>query len=1035
MTVLPTRRAWMVTIFVAAALISSSSVGFAQSVLPQFHHSSWNAEEGIGAIYDIRQAADGFLWLQTSTGVFRFDGVRFQTAAEVTHEDTESVKLDAVLPSAFGGEWFTTRTAGLLLWKDGNFTSFPETHCTGRIVEAPDHTLWVASRAGLFHVQNAECKPVGRERGYPGGEPAGLMVDREGTVWVKMWSGPLLSLAPGQPSFVPSQFGLGLTQYFAFLHEAPNGEIWLSDDYGLRQVRGKLGSPTSFREAGAAHHKGERFGDFDFAADGSIWISTDQGLRWAPRPEQWRTSQEMESSPGENFTVGNGLSSDTVWTVLVDREGNTWVGTDSGLEQLRRVAVNTPRLPASQEHEYAIASGDQGSVWTGSLSLPLTHLFANGEFKSFPLINQITSLKRARDGTVWVAGQGDFRLGRSSGDVFTQVHYPREEQQAVISLAVDRNRGLWISLRQVGVYHLINGTWSNEDGSIGKERTNLGAMTDDASGNVWFAYSNNLVRWDGNQYTHFSSPESQGNIAVSTIAVRGDHVWLAGDGGVQMYSSGKFELLHCKDKRLPGRVSGVVETTNGDLWMNGPSGITHIAADQIAKWIRDPAFLLAADRLNQLDGLPGLSGEEVPTPSVVQSLDRLLWFATTKGIAWLDPETLDNYRNHMPPPVVISSVSSNGNIYSTQGVTQLPPHTRNLEIDYTALSMAVPQRVSFRYKLDEIDEAWQDAGTRRQAFYSDLPPGRYHFRVAASNNDGVWNDAGATLLFTVTPAFYQTWWFRTLLAIAAAIVIWLLVRLRIRLVLRELQGRLAERLEERERIARELHDTLLQGLFGLMLRLQFSLDQLAEDNPVRVDITRALNQSDSMMQEGRERIKHLRGGHMEGVGLAQALELFGQELQSISPVQFHVEVEGSAHPIDAYIHEEILLIGREALTNAFRHSGASAIAVEITYRFSALQLRVHDNGCGVDKAVLAAGGRENHWGLTNMRERARKMHGTLRVEVPSKGGTTVELRVPASVVYKTDGSFRRRLWSGFRKTPDTKSTSPNVQAGRNDDLA
>jgi signal transduction histidine kinase/ligand-binding sensor domain-containing protein len=1034
MTAPPPTRAWRVLILIAAAFTLCNSRGFAQSALPQFHHTSWNAEEGIGAIYDIRQADDGFLWLQTSTGVFRFDGVRFQAAAEVTHEDTQSAKLDAVLPSAFGGEWFTTRTAGLLLWKDSKFTSFPETHCTGRIVEAPDHSLWVASRAGLFHVQNAECKQVGRERGYPGGEPAGLMVDREGTVWVKMWSGPLLSLAPGQSSFVPSQFGLGVTQYFAFLHEAPNGEIWLSDDYGLRQVRGKPGSPTVFREAGLAHHKGERFGDFDFAADGSIWVSSDQGLRWAPRPDQWRTSQEMKKSPGESFTAGDGLSSDTVWTVLLDREGNTWVGTDSGLEQLRRVAVNTPKLPASQEHEYAIAPGDQGSVWTGSLSLPLTHLFADGKFKSFPLINQITNLKRDRDGTVWVAGQGDFRLGRSSGEAFTQVHYPREEQQAVISLAVDRNHGVWISLRQMGIYHFTDGTWSNEDGHIGKERTNLGAMTDDESGNVWFAYSNNLVRWDGTQYTHFSSPEGQGNIAVSAIAVHGDHVWLAGAGGVQLYTSGKFELLHCKDKRLPGRVSGIVETTNGDLWMNGPSGITHIAADQIAKWVRDPTFVLAADRLNQLDGLPGLSGEEVPTPSVVQSPEGLLWFATTKGIAWLDPVTLDSYRNHLPPPVVVSSVSANGNIYSTTGVAQLPPHTRNLEIDYTALSMAVPQRVSFRYKLDEVDEAWQDAGTRRQAYYSDLPPGRYHFHVTASNNDGVWNDAGATLLFTVAPAFYQTWWFRTFMAIAAAVVIWLLVRLRIRLVLRELQGRLAERLEERERIARELHDTLLQGLFGLMLRLQFSLDQLAEGNPVRVDITRALNQSDSMMQEGRERIKHLRASHIEGISLAQSLELFGQELQSISPVQFHVEVEGQAHPITAYIHEDILLIGREALTNAFRHSGASAISVEITYRFSALQLRVHDNGRGVDKSVLAAGGREDHWGLPNMRERARKMHAILHIEGRNKGGTTVELRVPASVVYKADGSFRQRFWSGFRKAPVAKSTSSNVQADRNDDL-
>lgn len=996
-------------LLLAIALVCPSLLSTAQSALPQFHHTSWSAEEGIGAIYDIRQSTDGFLWLQTSTGVFRFDGVRFETAADVTRDDAQSTKLDAVLPSVFGGEWFTTRSSGLVLWKEGRFIRFPESHCTGRIVEAPDGSLWVASRSGLFHVENSQCKAIGREAGYPGGEPAGLMVDREGTVWVKTWAGQMLYLAAGQSTFVESRFGAGITRYFAFLHEAPDGSIWLSDDYGLRQIRGAPGSPTLFRELGVAHHKGERLGDFDFAADGSLWIVTDLGLRWAPRPEQWHTSQEMEQTPGRNFTSVDGLSSNTVWTVLVDREGNAWVGTDAGLEQIRRVAFHTAALTATQEHEFAIAAGEDGSVWTGSLSLPLTHLQANGSVETFRVINQVTSLKRDRDGTIWAAGQEDFRLGRSTGGPFLPVHYPREQQQPVISLAVDRNRGVWISLRQLGVYHLIGDTWTNEDDRIGKEPTNLGAMTDDDEGNVWFAFGNHLVRWDGTSFVRYDALEPEGNIAVSTLSAHGNHVWLGGTGGVELFVDGHFHALHCVDKRLPGRVSGVVETQSGDLWVNGPSGITHVEAGQLATWMRNPGYAVEASRLNQLDGLPGLAGEELPAPSVIQAPNGLLWFATTKGIAWLNPMTMESFRNHLPPPVTISSVSANERSFTNLNALRLQPHTRNVEIDYTALSLAVPQRVHFRYRLDEVDEAWQDAGTRRQAYYSDLPPGRYHFHVVAANNDGVWNDTGATLFFSVAPAFYQTWWFRTLVGLLLAGLVWLLVRLRIRLALRELQGRLSERLEERERIARELHDTLLQGLFGLMLRLQFSMDQLEEESPVRADITHALNQSDAMMQEGRERIRLLRTSHTEGASLAEALELFGHELQSISPVQFQVEIEGSPRPLESYMHEEIVLIGREALTNAFRHSGATIIGVEIAYRLRALHLRVHDNGCGVEKSVLAAGRRDNHWGLPSMRERARKIHASISIELRHRDGTQVELRVPAAVVYQHSGSLRHRL--------------------------
>ena len=1007
-------KGWLKLLFLAICMTLPLVQSVCQTTallqhFPQFHHTLWSADSGIGAVYDIQQAGDGFLWLQTSTGVFRFDGVRFQTVAELLNDPAQSRKIEAALPSHSRGVWFTTQASGLLLWRDGRLQALPDEHCTGIIAEAQDGSLWVASKVGLFHVHGSSCDKVGAEMAYPGGEPAGIMMDHEGTLWVKTWTGDLLSLPPGGPKFLLSPYGQGATRFAAFLHEAPDRSVWLSDDYGMRQVRGAWGGPFVPRAAGAPHKKSERFQDFDVDDKGAVWLITDKGLRLTEHIEQWQTPQQMEQEPGENFTVGQNLSSDTIWADLIDHEGNVWLGTDAGLEQLRRVALYTPKLAYSQEHELAVAPGEKSSIWTGSLSLPLTHLEANGTSKTFPAIGQITCLRRDRNGVIWVASEGSSHLQKSLGEGFEPVHYPHENAQAVVSLAVDRNNELWIALRQLGIFHLSHGKWINEDAAIGKEPTTLGAMTDDQSGNVWIAYENRLVRWDGSRYANFALPGGSLGISASTIMVSHDHVWLAGDDGVGLYARGQFHLLHGQDGKLLSRVTGILEAADGDLWMNGPSGVNHVASAEISKWVSDPALLVAANHFDQLDGLPGFSGEIVPTPSLIQSPDGWIWFATTKGIAGLDPSKLAGYRNNVPPPVVITSILSDGKSYQNFGDIRLPAHTRSLQIDYTALSFSIPERVNFRYKLDGVDEVWEDAGTRRQAYYNGLAPGRHRFHVIASNNDGVWNEAGATLLFTVAPAFYQTWWFRLLLATAAALLAWFLIRLRIRILLRELQGRLTVRVEERERIARELHDTLLQGLFGLILRLQFSMDQLPDGHPVRADMVKALGQSELIMKEGRERIRDLRASPSQLPSLGDALEHFGHELQSILPVQFEVSVEGLPRAIDPYVYEEILLIGREALTNAFRHAEASAIGVDLAYRLSGLQLRVHDNGRGVNRSVLESGGKKDHWGLPNMRERAKKMHATFHMELLSKGGTQVELRVPAAIAYRSHKTIKHRL--------------------------
>jgi hypothetical protein len=373
----------------------------------------------------------------------------------------------------------------------------------------------------------------------------------------------------------------------------------------------------------------------------------------------------------------------------------------------------------------------------------------------------------------------------------------------------------------------------------------------DDAGNVWFGFSNNLVRWDGSAYLRFSFPDGTRGVSESTMSVRGDHVWLGGTGGVELFTQGHFHLLRWKDQDLPGRVSGVVETEIGELWVNGSSGVTHVSAGELARWLLNPTSAISAQRLDALDGLPGFSAERIPEPSVAESREGRLWFATTKGIAWLDPANLHRNRNRLPPPVVVSSISSSGKTYVGANDLALAAHAEKLEIDYTALSLAIPERVLFRYKLDGVDSEWQDVGTRRQAFYTSLPPGRYRFHVIACNNDGVWNEEGAALGFSILPAFYQTNWFLLLCVGAFGCLVWAAYRWRIRQLAGRLDSQFEARLAERTRIAQDLHDTLLQGLLSASMQLHVADERLPAESPAKPLVGRVLNLMGQVINDGK----------------------------------------------------------------------------------------------------------------------------------------------------------------------------------------
>jgi signal transduction histidine kinase len=360
--------------------------------------------------------------------------------------------------------------------------------------------------------------------------------------------------------------------------------------------------------------------------------------------------------------------------------------------------------------------------------------------------------------------------------------------------------------------------------------------------------------------------------------------------------------------------------------------------------------------------------------------------------------------------VTIWSVTAGDRSYPlTSAPLQLPVHTSKLQIEYTAGSLTLPERVHFRYKLDGADNEWQDAGGRREVFYTNLAPGEYSFHVTASNNDGVWNPVAASLNFTISPAFYQTTWFRVLCGFLCLILLWRLYDFRVAQIRAKVRSRLEERLAERERIARDLHDTLLQGVEGLVLRFQAVANRISRREPVGELLERALERADQVLEEGRDRVLNLREGAGAVGELAQALAAAGEQLALIYPAEFRGSVEGVPCDLHPIAREELLFIGREALSNAFRHAGAGVIEAEVSYGESTLKMRIRDDGRGIDPKVLKSG-RPGHWGLPGMRERARNIRGTLEVWSRPGAGTEIELSLRAELAYRSGRRVTQRNW-------------------------
>jgi signal transduction histidine kinase/ligand-binding sensor domain-containing protein len=980
----------------------------------ELHHTAWGPGQGapLGGAMALAQSSDGYLWIAGPSGLFRFDGIEFERVDLPHDPKLSSLSISAVFAPRGGGLWVGFTFGGVALLKGGRWQVFSGTEgvpsgSPWQFAETPDGNVWLATTTDLARFDGTHWQALGSRMGLPVSTDPILFVDSQGALWAG-GGDALFFLRPGEQQF-RKQPVAGPTPWVGIgMAESSNGTVWLNVGYDLVAVAQNAPHVSAGRSSA---------GDFGFDHDGALWASL-EGLHRIVLPEHppVGTTLHIDDMP-DAYSDVDGLSSRTVASLLVDREGNVWVGTTNGLDRFTEPSLEAPLQSAENRKimPHIVATGmapadDAGGIWVTN-GIDAVVRYQNGKMSPPIITRKVDSLIRTADGTVWFGGEKALWTER------------REQLNSVIppgfgritqALAQDRSGDLWASLGLAGLFRLKDGVWTPNGGIEALSRSWVIAMARDRRERLWFTYPDGSVAMlDGDRVRVYGVRDGLqiGNVMAIDSGRTGD--WFGGEFGLARLDSEHFHSVQTAPELPLEGISGIVEDRTGDLWLNGRPGIVHIASSELQHNHLDPSYRVHGETLGAFDGVIGSSATIRPLPSAIETADGKIWFATSGGIYGIDPAR--RVHNRVPPPVLIRAFYVLGHSIEPSAGLRLPAYTTAVRFDYTALSLTAAEKVRYRYRLDGVDANWREPTAARQALYTSLRPGHYTFRVIAANNDGIWNESGTSMTFVILPAFVQTGWFIALCIAAGAAAVWCLVRLRVRQVRRRLEERMEDRLNERTRIARELHDSLLQGFQGLMFRLQ-AVRQLLPERPsdAATSLDSAMQVGDHAIGEGRDAVQDLRSTSFDEKDLATALSALGAELEATmgaaSPPEYRVVVEGARRELTASVRDDAYRIVRESVCNAYQHANGTRIETEVTFGDEDLTIRVRDDGIGMDPQILARGHRPGHWGLPGMRERSEKLGGRLQVWSERNAGTEVELRLPAQVAYaKPRASLASRI--------------------------
>jgi ligand-binding sensor domain-containing protein/signal transduction histidine kinase len=973
--------------------------------MSQYVHERWGTDRGFppGPVYAIAQSSDGYLWIGTKTGLVRFDGMRFSLVRD-SPDLLDGGSVLGLTKDRNGNLWVRLEGSTLLRYRDGLFSIPSNPPAPKLLITATNQTI----QGDLLISTTDRGAKVFRGNRFEIAADSSALTDwpvlsaaqtSGGRIWVGTTAG-LFRLSKGQTASVAA--GLPDLKVNCLLADG-NQSLWIGTDDGIFHWDGSkittVGMPASCSHLQVLAILKDR--------DGNVWIGTDSGLL--------RLNERGVSLLGQ----GDGQSHEAVTALFEDREGDLWVGSDSSVQRLRDSAFVTYSLPEGlpADGSKPVFVDAENRMWFPPVNGGLWWLKDGQQGQVFGdgLEHDVIYAIAGRSGEMWVGrergGLTEIRYGRGSFNTRSYTKANGLAQDSVYSVYLAHDGTVWAGTLSGGVSALLNGRFTNYTVADGLASNTVASILETSDGTMWFATPNGLSALSKSSWQTYRSGDGLASENVNCLFQDSTGVlWAGTASGLAFRGHRGFQVPGVLAGSLRAQILGLAEDRYGALWIATSSNVLRVNRERLL------LGTLTEDDVRDYgieDGLRGVQGAKRDR-SVVTDPSGRIWFSLDRGISVVDPGRLT--RTSVPPIVHVEMISADGSLIGNRGVIHIPGGRRRVTLGFTGLGLSVSERVGFRYFLEGVDHGWSDTATAREASYTNLSPGPYRFRVMAISPNGAWSDHDAAIEFQVDPLFWQTLWFRASCVAAFLALLWVLYRYRLQQMAQLFNARLEERVHERTRIARELHDTLLQSFQGSLMQMQAARNTFSR-RPEQAGQTLddAITMAEGAIVESRDAIQGLRSQPTSQGGFAELLILTGQDLArsdeaNRSPVIFRVTVEGEPRGLDPLLQDEAYRIARELLRNAFRHARARHIEAEIRYDDRLFRIRIRDDGKGIEPDTLKAGGREGHWGLTGMRERAKRIGAQLTFWSGAGAGTEVELSIPSSVAYGTTrGAGRFRL--------------------------
>ena len=947
----------------------------------------WGAEQGFpgAAVYAVAQTADGYLWLGTEKGLVRYDGFGFRLYGQSDSPLFPTGPVQELMTDADGNLWIRTQSRRLLRYREGELREVaPELNAPSAGVTAmclgAAGPLFAVRGDGVFAYVGGGFERLLSTAGRPNWLVIAMAVTADGRIWMGTRDAGVLVVRAGQVSVVQNLPDRKVNSLLA----AADGGVWVGTDGGVV----KLGADESQTAAPAPLDRAQSLALLT-DREANTWVGTGRGL--------FRVN-----GGGVSALEDGARDAASVNAIFEDREGSVWVGSTRGVERLRDSAFITYPPPDGLSPEGGAVYADaDGRAWLGPLSGGLYRREGarTVRVKEAGLDGDVVYSVAGRPGELWLGRRdGGLTRLRFDGGALSSETYTRADglaQNSVYAVALSRDGAVWAGTLSGGVSRLKDGSFTTYTAASGLASDSVRSVLEASDATMWFGTASGLSSFSKGSWRTYRSADGLPPGGVNCLAEDSTGaLWVGTDNGVAFVRAGRVSVPREVPEPLREPVLGIAEDGHGWLWVSTTKHVLRVRRDRLEGGAPGAADVR---EFGPADGLRGVEGVRRHRSLVADAAGRI-WLSTTRGLSVVNPARVAS--ESAPAIVHVEAVTADGNGVDVRGAVRVPGDTRRITFSFVGLSLNVPERVRYRYRLDGFDADWSEPAAAREAVYTNLGPGSYRFRVVASNGEGLWNGREAAVAVEIKPTVLQTWWFRLACVVGVALSIFAFYRARVRRLTRLISVRSEERLAERTRIAQDLHDTLLQGVLSASMQLHVAADQLPDTSPAKPLVGRVLEVMARVIEEGRAAVQGLRSPAADSGDIAEALSAVRHEFDSRGAADYRVNVKGEPRPLQPPVRDGAYRVGREALLNAFRHARARNVEVEIEYGAKGLRLIVRDDGEGIDAQVLSSG-RAGHWGLSGMRERARDFGAEFEVRSRSGEGTEVRLYVPGDVAFES----------------------------------